>query len=363
MNKIVDHINRNKMDNRRENLRICTTLLNNQNKSICKNKKSSIYRGVFYNKTEKKYKARLKYKKNYISIGTFQNELDAVTAFDMYVVHNNLEGIELNFPNKKEEYKNQEYKSCKRVTTNKYIGVTYIKKLNKYLSRINYNKKDINILYSENEIDCAKAYDKYIVDNNIPQKKLNFPNDYPNYNKNSIIKTKYESIDENTIKLLINNIYNDIIKIDKDDYDKIKYFTWNCNRNGYVSANINGETKSLYRYILNITDPTIYIDHIDSDPKNNTKKNLRISDKYKNPQNRKKGNNTTSKFKGVCFDKSKKNWMSRVGRKFIGRNKNEEYAARMRDIYISENLSDSHYKLNFEWTPENIKEWKQILNL
>jgi hypothetical protein len=41
----IDHINRNKLDNRKENLRACTDSQNNRNRSILKGKKS-IYRGV-----------------------------------------------------------------------------------------------------------------------------------------------------------------------------------------------------------------------------------------------------------------------------------------------------------------------------
>lgn len=40
----------------------------------------------------------------------------------------------------------------------------------------------------------------------------------------------------------------------------------------------------------------------------------------------------------------------------------EKYAARFRDLYIITNMSDSHLKLNFKWTSEEIKIWSEKLN-
>lgn len=37
-------------------------------------------------------------------------------------------------------------------------------------------------------------------------------------------------------------------------------------------------------------------------------------------------------------------------------------AARYRDIYIIDNLSDSHFKLNFIWSPDEITTWKNKFN-
>ena len=52
----VDHVNRNSLDNRRENLRVCTHQQNTQNCSK-RNSTSSQYKGVCWNKREKKWMA------------------------------------------------------------------------------------------------------------------------------------------------------------------------------------------------------------------------------------------------------------------------------------------------------------------
>lgn len=117
---------------------------------------------------------------------------------------------------------------------------------------------------------------------------------------------------------------------------------------------------------MDVTDPKVFIDHIDKNRLNNTRKNLRLSDKNKNPRNRTKQENTSSKYTGIHYDKSKKLWSANVkhNRKqiFIMRHKNEEVCARSRDLYIMENFKDEHYTLNFEWSDADLTLWKKKID-
>ena len=72
---IVDHINGNKLDNRKDNLRICTQSDNTKNHVIGKNNTSG-YSGIIYNKDNKNWRVRIGDKE----IGSFFNFEDAVIA-------------------------------------------------------------------------------------------------------------------------------------------------------------------------------------------------------------------------------------------------------------------------------------------
>lgn len=75
----TDHINQNKLDNRRGNLRIVTKSQNGFNRGKPKSNSSGI-KGVYWDKFTNKWRAEIKifYKK--ISLGRFTNLEDAVLA-------------------------------------------------------------------------------------------------------------------------------------------------------------------------------------------------------------------------------------------------------------------------------------------
>jgi len=75
----VDHINRDSLDNRRCNLRICTHQQNQFNQDLQSNN-SSGYSGVSYYPPRSKYRARIKFWKNDIHLGYFQTLEDAARS-------------------------------------------------------------------------------------------------------------------------------------------------------------------------------------------------------------------------------------------------------------------------------------------
>ena len=80
----VDHINHNKLDNRQQNLRICSNQENNFNKPLNKNNTSG-YKGVnSYIKNNKLFhRAYIKYNYKFIHLGHFPNEHWAAMAYDL----------------------------------------------------------------------------------------------------------------------------------------------------------------------------------------------------------------------------------------------------------------------------------------
>lgn len=85
----VDHINRNPLDNRRCNLRICTQFENNQNQKY--NTSGKV--GVSYNKNINKYIAYIKVKGKHKTLGEFKTFNEAVEC--------RLKAEEKYFPNSK----------------------------------------------------------------------------------------------------------------------------------------------------------------------------------------------------------------------------------------------------------------------
>lgn len=367
---VVDHINNNKLDNRSENLRILTRQFNARNKKISKSNKSTIYKGVSLCKRSKKYCVKISYSNTYYRIGSFNNALDGAIAYDMYIIHNKLVNFSLNFPEDRKKYQKTEYISMKKNKKVKYIGVT--KRYGKYRTNIIINHKCVYTFACDNGKKCAMMRDKYIVGKNIPGKKLNFPNKFPEYNPNTKIKTFCEEIDNDTVKLLISD-NTKIVTISKSDYDKIKFF--NCyfsNQSGYINIYINRKNNRLHRFLMDITDSLIYIDHIDNNKLNNTRNNLRLSNALKNAQNKTKMRNGTSKYLGVSYNKNRDSWQTKLAKDnkvifcktFSNKiDSTEVIAAVARDLYIINNLQDNYYPLNFSWTDKDIKYWTKRLNL
>lgn len=76
----TDHINGNKLDNRRCNLRICTPSQNGANRKI--QKASSVFKGVSWNKKIRLWKAAIKVSGKQYYLGWFKNEKEAALAYN-----------------------------------------------------------------------------------------------------------------------------------------------------------------------------------------------------------------------------------------------------------------------------------------
>lgn len=77
----TDHINGNRLDCRKENLRICTYAQNNKNASIRKDNKSG-YRGVYWEKGVKKWRAVINADAKRICLGFYESAKEAAKAYN-----------------------------------------------------------------------------------------------------------------------------------------------------------------------------------------------------------------------------------------------------------------------------------------
>lgn len=78
----VDHKNGVSLDNRRENLRVCTASENGMNQKKQKRNTSSIYKGVYFHKERQKFISRIKHNQKTIYLGDFKNEHAAGEAYN-----------------------------------------------------------------------------------------------------------------------------------------------------------------------------------------------------------------------------------------------------------------------------------------
>lgn len=98
---VVDHINHNSLDNRIENLRVCTMGENSQNRRLYKNSKSG-YKGVKWHAKNGYWVAQVGSKPRF-HIGVFESKYDAALAYDAAAIqiygeyaHLNIIGREIN---------------------------------------------------------------------------------------------------------------------------------------------------------------------------------------------------------------------------------------------------------------------------
>lgn len=78
---LPDHRNRNKLDNRRGNLRQATPLQNAVNQSLRKDNASG-FKGVTWNKQVGKWKAQIRDTGRRLFLGYFHDATDAARAYD-----------------------------------------------------------------------------------------------------------------------------------------------------------------------------------------------------------------------------------------------------------------------------------------
>lgn len=78
---MIDHRNRNPLDNRRVNLRAATRTQNNWNVGLSRNNRSG-YKGVSYDPSRSAWKAYIGLDSRYIHLGRYRDPRDAAVAYD-----------------------------------------------------------------------------------------------------------------------------------------------------------------------------------------------------------------------------------------------------------------------------------------
>lgn len=108
--------------------------------------------------------------------------------------------------------------------------------------------------------------------------------------------------------------------VDDEDYEKVIQFgSWFAFKGKdkntfYAQKSVYRERKTylMHRFILQIADPKIIIDHRDKNGLNNCKNNLRMATGTQNNANATSAKNSTSQYLGVYWYKTRRKWKSEI---------------------------------------------------
>ena len=128
--------------------------------------------------------------------------------------------------------------------------------------------------------------------------------------------------------------------IDSEDLPRVMQHVWyKDKRSGYIATSIKfSNQKSLVVYlqyfVMKVLAPRVYVYHIDKNPTNNRKSNLKRSE-------------YAYDFEEVCFDENRNKWKVSIGvngkRKMIGRYKTEQEAIKAlnnaKDIFCYDHIT------------------------
>lgn len=112
---------------------------------------------------------------------------------------------------------------------------------------------------------------------------------------------------------LILDRHNGSIIIDFSDSRIAMEYTFHICSIGYVYCYKNYKKHSFHRFILGVSKGEI-VDHIDGNPLNNCRSNLRVCTHAQNMRNRKLSKSSSSGFKGVYSDSRRESnsWRARI---------------------------------------------------
>lgn len=135
---------------------------------------------------------------------------------------------------------------------------------------------------------------------------------------------------------MILNIKTYEVLIDDEDADLVATYKWSVAIKRGVPYFQSTSKPSIQLARLILSAPAEFlVDHINGNTLDNRKSNLRLATKRTNAQNMKSNRGSTSKYKGVCWDKFRNKWRATIkvdGKQVhLGRFLTEEDAAKMYD--------------------------------
>ena len=98
---------------------------------------------------------------------------------------------------------------------------------------------------------------------------------------------------------------------DKNDFPLVSCYSWCLSKTGYLVANIKNKVTKLHRYIIS-AEPNKVIDHINGNPLDNRKSNLRVTDHKGNSRNTSVSKVNKLKQLGISTTSDGKKYRARI---------------------------------------------------
>lgn len=174
----VDHIDGDKLNNQKNNLRVCSHKENMRNRKpheTYANKETySVYKGVTWHKRLNCWSVSIATDKSkWKHLGYFRDELSAAQCYNYHAKLFHGEYAKLNdLPVHTED--NWKENQIVKKKTSKYFGVSKVG--NKWIVQIHHNKKNHNLGSFDNEIEAALVYNQKALELRGEKAKLNILN-------------------------------------------------------------------------------------------------------------------------------------------------------------------------------------------
>lgn len=118
------------------------------------------------------------------------------------------------------------------------------------------------------------------------------------------------SVEENHVRCTVKSGRSFLI--DYKDFHLVRSFRWSVSREGYVLGYVpGGKNIKLHRLLMG-AKPGEVVDHVNGNPADCRRANLRITTQRQNTYNTKLPKSSTTGYKGVCFDKRKNRYMAHI---------------------------------------------------